>query len=156
VCGRFPAAERAATGHTPGSALDAPGNRGADRDRTTVAGERRRVSSRKGKPLYQVTIIAYRDLMERTFERHHYLHLENVPLSEAVREAVDAHERSEATVEGVILDEDVNVEVVDRLFTETLGDSEDVSLSLQMDLPNVHVDLESDYPISIRVTDREG
>lgn len=85
----------------------------------------------------------------------HYPNEENVPLSEAVREAVDAHERSEAIADESALYDRVNIEAIDNLFTDVDGvtDANDVSITLQMDLPNVRVSVWSDGAVNIRVTD---
>lgn len=84
----------------------------------------------------------------------HYPNEENVPLSEAIREAVEAHDDAEAIEDESALYEHVNVEAVDELFTDLDGVTkvEDVSVTLQLDLPNVQVSVWSDSAVDIRVT----
>lgn len=82
--------------------------------------------------------------------RRHYPVAENVPLSEAVREAVREHDSSEAAVDEAALYDSVGIESVDHLFAG-LGDA---SVSVQLSLPNVTVSIWNDTPVDIRVTDR--
>lgn len=82
--------------------------------------------------------------------RRHYPGAENVPLSEAVREAVQAHENAEALVDEAALYDHVDVEAIDQLF----ADAGDVSVSAQLHLPNVTVSIWSDGGVDIRVTER--
>lgn len=80
--------------------------------------------------------------------RRYYLGEENVPLSEAIREAVAAHESSEVDVDCAALSDHLDVETIDHLFPE----SDYVSVTLQLGLPNVIVDIWSDEAVDIRVT----
>lgn len=81
--------------------------------------------------------------------RHHYQNWENVPLSEAVLEAVDAHESAEAVVDEAALYERLDIETLDQLFTDT----GDVALSVALHLPNVTVGIWQNGPVNIRVAD---
>lgn len=83
-----------------------------------------------------------------TERRRHYPGEENVPLSEAIREAVGAHESTEPVADGVALRERVDVEALDQLVTGT-----DVPVTLQLNLPNVRVSVWRDDGVDIRVTD---
>lgn len=83
--------------------------------------------------------------------RRHYQNEENVPLSEAVREAVDAHENAEAVMDEAALYDSLDIETIDQLFTDT----GDVSLSVQIQLPNVTVGIWRNDAVNIRVTDDE-
>lgn len=67
---------------------------------------------------------------------------ENVPLSEVVREAVDAHGTADS------LGDHVDVESIDRLFTGS-----DVAVSLRLVLPDVTVSIWNDDGVDIRVAD---
>lgn len=89
--------------------------------------------------------------MDDPERRRHYPEEENVPLSEAVREAVDAHETADAVADGAALSNHLDIEAIDRLFTGT----GEVAISAQLHLPNVTVSIWSDGAVDIRVTDRQ-
>ena len=96
---------------------------------------------------------------DRTARRCHYLNEENVPLSVAVCEALAASDRSWPATgsEGSPLQDYLDIEVVDALFTESLVKEEGVSLSLQLTLPGARVDIHTDHaysdePVRIQVT----
>jgi len=82
--------------------------------------------------------------------RRYYPVEENVPLSEAVREAIEAHEDSTLNPDELDLYDSINPEAIDMLFMDT----EDVDVSVQINLTNVTVSIWSDGGIDIRVTDR--
>lgn len=84
--------------------------------------------------------------------RRYYPTEENVPLSEAVREAVAAHENASLSADEFRLYDHVNPEAIDHLFKDTAG----VDISVQIDLTNVTVSIWSDGGIDIRVTDKIG
>lgn len=84
--------------------------------------------------------------------RRYYPDHENVPLSEAVREAIEAHENSSLSADELCLYDHVNPEAIDVLFEDTDG----VDISVQINLTNVAVSIWSDGGIDIRVTDRIG
>ncbi len=75
---------------------------------------------------------------------------ENVPLSEAVREAVEAHESSALSPDEFRLYDHINPEAIDMLFTDTA----DIDISVTINLTNVTVSIWSDGGVDIRVTDR--
>lgn len=82
--------------------------------------------------------------------RRYYQNEENVPLSEAIREAVQRHSGAEPSVDVEVLAERTNTEAIDHLYSET----DDVPLSLQVSLPNVLVNLWGNEMVDIRVTER--
>ena len=81
--------------------------------------------------------------------RRYYPEEENVPLSEAVREAIEAHENSSLSLDELRLYDHIDPEAIDMLFTDTAG----VDVSVQINLTNVTVSIWSDGGIDIRVTD---
>lgn len=81
--------------------------------------------------------------------RRHYQNEENIPLSESIREAVRAHEHSEAGVDEAALYDHIDIQAIDRLVPE----SDDVDISVQLYLPNVTVSIWSNDAVDIRVTD---
>lgn len=82
--------------------------------------------------------------------RTYYPEEENTPLSEAVLEAVEAHEHTSLSADEFSLYEHINPDAIDMLFTDTA----DVDVSVQINLDNVTVSIWSDRGIDIRVTDR--
>ena len=90
--------------------------------------------------------------MDENPERRRYYPDEDVPLSEAVREAVEAHENASLSQDEFDLYDHVNPEAIDMLFTDTAG----VDVSVQIDLTNVTVSIWSDGGVDIRVTDKIG
>lgn len=82
--------------------------------------------------------------------RRYYPEEENVPLSEAVREAIEAHENSTLSADELRLYDHVNPEAIDELFLDASG----VEISVQINLENVTVSIWSDGGIDIRVTDK--
>ena len=91
--------------------------------------------------------------MDESPERkRYYPDEENVPLSTAVREALEAHENSSLSADELRLYNHVNPEAIDVLFSDTA----DVDVSVQINLTNVTVSIWSDGGIDIRVTDKVG
>jgi len=84
--------------------------------------------------------------------RRYYADEENVPLSEAVREALSAHEHSSVDADELELYSHVTPEAIDTLFQDTA----DVDVSVTIDLTNVTVSIWSDGGVDIRVTDKLG
>lgn len=82
--------------------------------------------------------------------RRYYPVAENVPLSESIREAVVAHDR---TVEDEDLEQHVSIdlEAVDGLFASAR--EADVEVSLHLDLEEVSIGVWSNSGIDIRVSD---
>lgn len=90
--------------------------------------------------------------MDEHPERRRYYPDEDIPLSEAVREAVEAHEDTSVSADELYLYDHINPEAIDMLFKETT----DVDISVQINLTNVTVSIWSDGGIDIRVTDKVG
>lgn len=89
--------------------------------------------------------------MDEDPERRRYYPVEeDVPLSEAVREAVAAHDDSSLSPDEFDLYDNINPDAIDMLFTDTA----DTDVSVQIDLTNVTVSIWSDGGIDIRVTDK--
>ena len=88
--------------------------------------------------------------MAPTVERRQYhpKH-ENVPLSVAVREAVQAHSATSLGGDEFDLYDHVDPDSIDALFRGT----DDVGILVQFSLTNVVVSIWSDGAIDIRVTD---
>lgn len=84
--------------------------------------------------------------------RRYYPDEENVPLSEAVREALQAHENSSLSADELELYDHINPEAIDTLFQDTAG----IDISIQIHLTNVTVSLWSDGGVDIRVADKMG
>lgn len=97
-----------------------------------------------------VVVVAAMD--EHPERRRFYPVEENVPLSEAVLEAVKAHENSSLSADEFGLYDHINPDAIDMLFRDTA----DVDVTVQIDLENVTVSIWSDGGIDIRVTDRIG
>jgi len=89
---------------------------------------------------------------ENPERRRYYPDEENTPLSETIREAVEAHENASLSVDELTLYEHINPDALDLLFDQG-GDSA-VPISVQLNLPNVTVSIWSDGGIDVRVTDR--
>ena len=87
---------------------------------------------------------------DRPERRRYYPGDENVPLSEAILEAVRAHENASLSADEFDLYDHVNPEAIDALFRDASG----VDMSVQFHLTNVTVSVWSDGGIDIRVTDR--
>ena len=91
--------------------------------------------------------------MDESPERkRYYPDEENVPLSTAVREALEAHENSTLSADELRLYDHVNPDAIDELFRDTSG----LDVSVQINLTNVTVSIWSDGGIDIRVTDKMG
>ncbi len=88
--------------------------------------------------------------MDHPERRRYYPVSENIPLSEAVSEAVQAHEEASLSGDEFDLYNHVQPEALDNLFTETA----DTEISVQIRLTNVTVSIWSDGGIDIRVTDK--
>ncbi|WP_336003109.1 HalOD1 output domain-containing protein [Halorientalis halophila] len=82
--------------------------------------------------------------------RRYYPVEENVPLSEAVREAVQDHEHSSLSMDELTLYDTINPDAIDMLFEDTT----DLDVSVQINLTNVTVSIWSDDGIDIRVTEK--
>ncbi|QLH84043.1 HalOD1 output domain-containing protein [Halosimplex pelagicum] len=82
--------------------------------------------------------------------RTYYPEEENVPLSEAVREAVVAHESVSMSGEEFRLYDHIERDALDSLFR----DDADVDVSVQIRLTDVAVSIWGDGGVDIRVTDR--
>lgn len=82
--------------------------------------------------------------------QRYYPEEENVPLSEAVREAARAHDDASLTADEFDLFERVDPESLDTLFTDAAG----ADISVRIDLPDTSVTIWSDGGIDIRVADR--
>ena len=87
---------------------------------------------------------------ENPERKRHYPEEENVPLSTAISEAVEAHERSSFLEDELTLYDHVDRDALDNLFRETDG----VSISVQIHLPNTTVSVWNDGGIDIRVTEK--
>lgn len=89
--------------------------------------------------------------MDRHPERRRY-HPgeEDVPLSVAVREALEAHENTSLSADELQLYNRINPDAIDSLFADTAG----VDVSVQINLTNVSVSIWSDGGVDIRVTDK--
>ena len=74
---------------------------------------------------------------------------ENVPLSVAVREAVQAHESTSLDTDAFDLYNHINPDAIDMLFKDTDG----ADVIVQVTLSNVLVSIWSNSAINIRVTD---
>jgi hypothetical protein len=89
---------------------------------------------------------------ENPERRRYYPDEEKSPLSETIREAVEAHENTSLSVDELALYEHINPDALDMLFDESVDG--DVGISVQLNLPNVTVRVWSDAGIDFRVTDR--
>lgn len=89
---------------------------------------------------------------EHPERRRYYPVEENVPLSEAVREAIEDHEKASLSADELDLYKQINPEAIDILFQDTTDT--DVEISVQINLENVTVSIWSDHGIDIRVTDK--
>lgn len=90
--------------------------------------------------------------MDENPERRRYYPDDDVPLSEAVREAVAAHENASLTADEFSLYDHVNPAAIDMLFTDTAG----VDISVQINLTNVTVSVWSDGGVDVRVSEKVG
>lgn len=82
--------------------------------------------------------------------RRYYPDEENISLSEAVRQAIEAHEDSSLDADELQLYQHINPGAIDMLFSDTA----DVDVSVQINLTNVTVSIWGDGGIDIRVTDK--
>ena len=82
--------------------------------------------------------------------RRYYPDDEDVALSEAILEAVQAHENASFCADEFRLFDHVHPDALDNLFRDT----SDVEISVQINLTNVTVSVWSDGGIDIRVTDK--
>lgn len=81
--------------------------------------------------------------------RRYYPDDEDIALSEAVLEAVQAHESASFEDDEFRLYDHIHPDAIDMLFKDTSG----VGISVKIHLTNVTVSLWSDGGIDIRVTD---
>ena len=84
--------------------------------------------------------------------RRYYPDEDNVPLSTAIYEAIDAHEDASLTRDELDLFQHVNPEAIDMLFRDSVDG--EVDISVQFNLANVTVSVWSDGGIDIRVTEK--
>ncbi|PSP50953.1 hypothetical protein BRC60_04135 [Halobacteriales archaeon QH_1_68_42] len=84
--------------------------------------------------------------------RRYYPDEDNVPLSTAIYEAIDAHEDASLTRDELDLFQHVNPEAIDMLFRDSVDG--EVDISVQFNLTNVTVSVWSDGGIDIRVTEK--
>lgn len=82
--------------------------------------------------------------------RRYYPEHDDVALSEAILEAVQAHENASFSADEFTLFDHVHPDALDNLFKDT----SDVEISVQINLTNVTVSVWSDGGIDIRVTDK--
>lgn len=82
--------------------------------------------------------------------RRYYPDRESVPLSQVVREAIEAHEHSKLSTDELALYDHINPEAIDMLFQDTA----DVDVSVQINLTNVTVSVWSDGGVDVRVTEK--
>ncbi|WP_459191898.1 HalOD1 output domain-containing protein [Halosimplex sp. J119] len=82
--------------------------------------------------------------------RRYYPEAENVPLSEAVREAIAAHDDASLSTADVQLYDHIDPDALDGLFKT----DSDVDVSVQIRLEDVTVSVWSDGGVDIRVTDK--
>ena len=87
---------------------------------------------------------------ENPERRRYYPDEAGTPLSEAVLEAVEAHENSSLVADEFDLYKHIDPKAINLLFK----DSADVDLSVRINLENVTVSIWSDGGIDIRVTDK--
>jgi len=85
---------------------------------------------------------------ENPERRKYYPENEETPLSQAILEAVEAHESASLSTDEFALFEHVNPDAIDMLFQDT-----DLPVSVRIHLENVTVSIWSDGGIDIRVTD---
>jgi hypothetical protein len=84
--------------------------------------------------------------------RRYYPDEDNVPLSTAIYEAIDAHEDASLTRDELDLFQHVNPEAIDMLFRDSVDG--EVDISVQFNLTNVTASVWSDGGIDIRVTEK--
>lgn len=84
--------------------------------------------------------------------RRYYPDEENVPLSTAIRGAIESHENTSLDSDELDLFKHVNPEAIDMLFTD--APESDVDISVQFNLTNVTVSVWSDGGIDIRVSEK--
>ena len=87
--------------------------------------------------------------MDEHVERRRYVEGGETTPSEAVLEAVEAHEDASVTGDEFRLYEHVSPDAIDDLF----ADASDVAMSLRIELENVSVSVWSDGAIDVRVVD---
>ena len=88
-------------------------------------------------------------MVPATERRQYHPGEENVPLSAAVREAIEAHERTSLRTDEFDLYDHVSPDAIDELFRDT----DDVGVIVQFHLTNVTVSVWNNGAIDIRVTD---
>ena len=88
-------------------------------------------------------------MVPATERRQYHPGEENVPLSAAVREAIEAHGSTSLHADEFDLYDHVSPDAIDALFR----DADEVDVVLQFRLTNVTVSVWSDDAIDIRVTD---
>ena len=89
---------------------------------------------------------------DRPERRRYYPDEENVPLSTAILEAVEAHENASLSGDELDLFRYVDPDAIDMLFTNTTD--HDVDISVQFNLADVTISVWNDGGIDIRVTER--
>lgn len=91
--------------------------------------------------------------MDRQPERRRYYpNEENVPLSEVVREAIEAHDSASLSADELNLYDSINPEAIDDLFRDNAA----VDVTVRIELTNVTVSIWEDGGIDVRVTDDVG
>lgn len=86
---------------------------------------------------------------ENPERRKYYPEDAETPLSQAILEAVEAHESASLTTDEFALFEHLNPDAIDMLFEDT-----DLPVSVSIRLENVTVSVWSDGGIDIRVSDK--
>ena len=99
--------------------------------------------------LRPVSPVVTDSMVPATERRQYHPGEENVPLSAAVREAIEAHERTSLRTDEFDLYDHVSPDAIDELFRHT----DDVGVVVQFHLTNVVVSVWRDDAIDIRVTD---
>lgn len=87
---------------------------------------------------------------ENPERRRYYPDDTDASLSEAILEAVEAHENASVGADEFTLYDHINPDAIDMLFKDT----NDVTVSVQIQLTNVTVSIWSDGRIDIRVSDK--
>ncbi|WP_227380724.1 HalOD1 output domain-containing protein [Haladaptatus halobius] len=87
---------------------------------------------------------------EHSERRRYYSKDTEASLSEAILEAVEAHENASLGEDEFTLYDHVNPDAIDMLFKDTT----DIAVSVQIHLTNVTVSIWSDGGIDIRDTDK--
>lgn len=80
--------------------------------------------------------------------RKYHPRQENIPLGEAIREAIAAHETAENT-DVAALDENFDIQALNRFVSS----ADEILISLELRLPNVTVEIWSNGGVTIEVTE---